>query len=252
MDNWAVAVGATDLVAAAFYGYVGRRLSARTVAPDAQFAATQFTLWWYGLAASGIIIAIVNFASTFGALTFPLGMTAYFLTVVVDCLILWGLVGYLTFVYTGRYHLLELTAFYAAFYTAVLYYVFDSAPSSVGLSAGSIAVHGTVVPPAPLVAFVIFGLIVPEFAGVVAYLSLYRRARDPTRRFRILLVGGGLLLWFLAALFTPGTAAVWGVVRGALEVAGGALSLVAYLPPARLRSRFGVESIDEATTPTRL
>lgn len=244
MDLWLVAGGLTSLLGSSVYAYVGRRLAARPVPVEARFARTQFSVWWYGLAASGIVTGLAALVAAEGGLTLPLALTDYFVMLVVDVALLWGLVGYLTYVYTGRYHLLEISGFYALFYVGLLYFVFVQVPTSASIEAGAVIIHYQYGPPPLLAAFVVLALLLPEFIGTFLYLSLYRRTGDPTRRFRILLVGASLVLWFSTALFVPSTAPFWGVVKGGIETLAALLSLAAYWPPRSWQVRFGVQDLD--------
>jgi hypothetical protein len=247
LDLWLSASGFTSLLVAIVYAYVGQRLYSREVPYDARLASAQFTVWWYGLAASAALAGISELLVSAQALTFSLGMTVYLLTVLVDVAFLWGLVGYLAYVYTGRYHLWLICGFYATFYIGLLYYIFVEVPTSFSISAGVIDPHFSHPMAAPiwLEVFVVLALIIPELVGTFAYLSLYLRTTDPTRRFRILFVGVGLLLWFSAELLTPSNSPEWALVRSLIETVAAVLSLTAYVPPRYVRWRFGVRGIDE-------
>jgi hypothetical protein len=243
-DLTLLAVGATQLVGAVVYSYVGFRIYQRRVAPPARLASAQFTIWWYGLAASGVITGLADWIAAAGALTYPLGITAYLLMILVDVGLLWGLVSYFAYVYSGRYYLLALGGFYAAFYIALLEYIFVQVPSGVTIRGGAPSVVYTVPANTGLEAFIVLALVVPEFIGVCLYLSLYRRATNVTRRYRILLVGTSLLMWLLVAFFTPSTSNADGLVKGGFEVLASVISLIAFLPPEWVRRRFGVTGID--------
>ncbi|MCI4337470.1 MAG: hypothetical protein L3K17_09865 [Thermoplasmata archaeon] len=257
-DPWNEAVGVTSVFSAAAYAYVAYRLSQRQVAPAAVLASRQFTLWWAGLSGTAVLGGAAVLLATLGWLTLPVAETAEFVIVLLDCAILWGLVGYLTYVYTGRYYLVPLSAFYAVFYVAVLYFEISEVPIGAHIQAGSLTLtyaHPVVL--GPLVDFVVFGLLVPEFAGAFAYLSLLRSTRDPAQRYRITLVSLSILLWFSAALFIPSSPASWGLVKGLLEAGSALLTLAAYSPPHWVRERLsssvagagGPDAQRVATTP---
>lgn len=242
MDDWLIAVGLTALVAAGVYAFVGRRISQRPVPVEAQFAALQFNIWWYGLAADTGLGGVGVLLAAQGWLSFPLGLTLDIIDVLAAVAALWGLVGYLTYVYTGRHYLVPLSLFYFAFYASVLYFEFAQYPYAISVQNGALVLsYHSPGGPIWLEAFVIFGLIVPEFAGAFLYLSLYFRAPDPTRRFRILLVGLSILLWFGGALLTPAT--FDGLLRNLVEVLAALLSLIAYAPPRSVRERLRLATL---------
>ncbi len=235
-----VTVGVSFLVAAV-YLYFAYRLSQRNVAPAARLASNQFALWWGGIGITGAISGVEVALAAAGVITLPEAQTIYFLSVLIDCAFLWGLVGFLIFVYTGRYHLFELTAFYAWFYITVLYFVFARVPSGVSYSAGSVSLVYSVPAVPALELVIVLGLIVPEILGAILYLSLARRSpAGSAQRLRIWLVGGGILLWFAIDVFVPSSTAGWAIVRTILELVPGAMSLIAFYPPswgpARLRA----------------
>jgi hypothetical protein len=250
VDPWAVAVGVTGIGAAGVYWFVAHRLSQRPIAAPARLAASQFTLWWYGLAASGALGGLEGILGAFKELSFPLAMTFLILNFVLDCALLWGLVGYLTYLYTGKYHLPELTGFYALFFTAAVYYTFAEAPYAVVMKSGAPTIlYGTMVNNPLLIAFIIIALVVPEFAAALFYLSLVRRTQDRTIRFRIVLVSSSILMWFLIDLFTSqGGSPALAVIRGALSAGAALLSLIAFYPPESVQRRFGVTAVSSPKT----
>ncbi len=84
----------------------------------------------------------------------------------------------------------------------------------------------------PLEAVLLVVLLGPEVLGAILYLSLRLRTRDSAQRYRIALVGGGILLWFALDLFLPATTIPWLIARTILLVIPGTMSLVAFYPPA--------------------
>ncbi len=232
---------ATIVVSAAVawvYLFVGFRLAERQVRPAARLASLQLALWWGG-AGVGVVITTVELAfAVANALPLALGITLYLTSVLLDCAILWGLVGFLVYVYTGKYHLVELTALYGVFYVLVLYYVFFTQPISVAFTAGAPLLHYARTAPLWLELPIVVILVGPEFVGAILYLSLYRRTHDRDQRIRVLLVGGGILLWFLLDLIVPSTTGTWTLARSVLQVVPGLMSFVAFYPPEWLRRRF--------------
>ena len=222
---------------AAVYGFVAYRLVRRQVSPEARLASIQFSLWWGGLAASAALTGIEVALALGGVLGFPLALTLDLFTVLLDVTFLWGLVGFLVYVYTGKYHLVELTLFYAAFYVTALYYVLLENPTGVVLQSGEPTIHYTGSPNLGLAAIVVLGILVPVIAGGVAYLSLLRKTHDPTQRYRIWLVGGGILLWFALDAFFPSGSDGLLLLKALLELVPGIMSLIAYYPPDWVRER---------------
>jgi hypothetical protein len=244
-----LAAGLVGIAVGAAYGYVGFRIFGRSVPQAARLAAYQFSLWWYGLSATTAIGGLEGILIASNGLSFPLAFTLYLITLLLDCALLWGLVGYLTYIYTGRYHLVLLSTFYAALYVAALYFVIAQAPYGVVIRRGLPVLQYGSTGSLALLGFIAFGILVPELAGVALYLSLYFKTTNRTQRFRIGFVGLGILLWFgLAAITPPSSVAdpvVWTIAKAILGGVAALIVLAAYNPPLWLRRRYGVDLLEE-------
>lgn len=101
---------------------------------------------------------------------------------------------------------------------------------------------------APLAAF-----IVPHVVGAIAYASLLFTTTDPTRRYRIGLVSGAILVWFATGLGAGLTglsrAAWWPYAGQVLGLAAALTILAAYVPPPWVRVHFRVEAAEPAPRP---
>jgi hypothetical protein len=65
------------LLAAGIYAYVGWRLSKRMIPSSESRVAWQFfTVWWYGLAATTLIIGLLNLLGALGVTDLALFVTA--------------------------------------------------------------------------------------------------------------------------------------------------------------------------------
>lgn len=247
-NELAIVYGGASFVSVVVYAVVGRRLSQRAVASPSQLARDQFSLFWYGLAVLTLFGGLESLLAAVGAFSLDLDLLFLDLTLLGFCVAFWGLVGYLVFLYTGRYYLVPLSALYALAYVLLLDYVITAAPSGFMLTGGRVV---TVYGPAPgssLTAVLVVILIVPEFLGAFAYLSLLARTRDRTLRFRISVVGLSLLAWFGTALIPipSGSGGIaWGLAHPLVGAVAACLILVAYYPPAWVRSKLRVLSIEE-------
>jgi hypothetical protein len=166
---------------------------------------------------------------------------------------LWGLICYLAYLYTGREWTVPISILYAAEYGLLVYYVTAGRPDGVSVTLGSVNPTYGVTVTGPLLAAPILILVFPEFIGALLYLRLFFRTHDRTVRYRIGLVSGGLLAYFLFDFFDFGAlvnGGLVGVVVGRLLIIGAALVvLLAYFPPRALRARFGVANIVEERPP---
>jgi hypothetical protein len=243
-DLWAGVAGATSLLSAPVYGYVAWRLYRRPVPAEARLPAAQFSAWWLAFGVGAAITGVEGVLGAAGRLSLPLAMTAYVLSLLVDSVALWGLVAYLVYIYTGRSRVVLLSAFYATFYVAALFYTVARHPIGVTEPGGVPTLVYAYGSSGVIFAFVVVGLVVPELVGIILYASLLRRTTERTLRYRIALVTTGLVLFFVPAFFSPPgawvSADVWTVVKAGLDVAGALVVLLAYFPPTAIRRRFRV------------
>jgi hypothetical protein len=245
MSDWAlVGTAVVSTVAAGVYGYVAGELYQRPVSPTSRLGLIQFSIWWGGLGASAAITALESLLAFAGLLNLDLAVAFSLFVILLDVVLLWGLTGSLIYVYTGRYYLVPLSAFYGLFYFAALYYSILGHPYAVAVKAGVPTVLAPTVNDPVLVGFVILALIGPELVVAILYLSLLRRVRGPAQRYRIALVGSSILLWFGVDGFVPSSTVAWTLTKGILVVIPALLSLIALKPPEAIRRRF--QAADEA------
>jgi hypothetical protein len=242
----AIATVVVSIVVAGVYSYIGYRLSRRRVSAESRLASVQFSLWWAGLGVSVALTGTEIALAALNFLPFALALTFVLTSILVDVAFLWGLVGFLTYVYTGRYHLLELSVFYAAFYSVAIYWILAQHPYAVATQAGLPVVQYTTAAIPAFTVVIVIGLLAPEIVGAFLYLSLLRRTDDRAQRYRISLVGGSILLFFALDIIIPATSGDWVLLKNLLLVVPGLISLIALSPPEWVRSRLRLPSPEEA------
>jgi hypothetical protein len=238
------AVAVVTLAVAAIYLFIGYRLSQRRTSKDSRLAASQLAMWWGGLGADLAIGAVELSFALGGVLSFSVAMTLYMVTLIVVIAALWGLTGFLVFVYTGRYHLIEVSALYVAFYIAILFWFFSESPYAIAVEAASTVWRTSTTGNIGVAIVLVLLLLGPEVVAAILYLSLLRRTRDSAQRYRIALVGGGILAWFGLDILIPGTTIPWVIFRTLLLAIPALMSLIAYYPPAWARRRYGVTTLE--------
>jgi hypothetical protein len=245
MDSALFAAGVANLAATPVYAYVGSRLYERPVSAHARLPSAQFAIWWWGLGGTGVVAGLEAILYSVGHLTFALGLTAYLLTVLGDSIILWGLVGYLLYIYTGKYHLLELTGFYAAFYISAIYWIVSNGPNGVALTGGLPTITYAHVQGGLVFDFVVLGLVFPELIASILYFSLIFRTSDRTVRYRIGMVSAALFVFYGAAILKPSGsgAELWSLVTALLDVGSAIVALFAYVPPESLQRAWGITAV---------
>ena len=87
---------ALSILSAVIYFYVGHVLSRRRVAnPDARLAWMLFVIWWYALASSTLIGALLSLLGAFNIAGLPLFVTLTQVNLLAICVALFGLRYYM-------------------------------------------------------------------------------------------------------------------------------------------------------------
>jgi len=200
MDAFHLTTLAFALASAAIYGLVARTVQRRPVSDEVRGARNAFVLWWGSLAVLSAVAAVL--ALPFVPLDLALweGLTIVLLGLI--CVALAGLVYYLVFIYTNqRKALLPIILGYAAVFLFLLYFIFKQVPNGVvDARWGPKMTYQNEVTTGPLVWALVILIIVPPILAAAAYLRLYGKVDDPLQKRRVLLVGLGILLWFLTSL----------------------------------------------------
>jgi hypothetical protein len=256
MDGAALITGVASAAGAGVYLFLGWRLAHRPVPARVRLPAAQFALFWLGLAVVTAVGAGLSLAASVAVPSDALVVTLVHTEVLILSAMLWGLLGYLTYLYTGRNYLAFWSAFYAVLYLLLTYDITASRPSVVTVTHGVVGVQYAAPFGGPLLYVLIAFLIAPEFIGAVLYFTLVFRSPDPTVRFRVTLVSWSIIGWFGLALVDP--AALLGgslgaqIVGHSLGVVAAGVILLAYYPPRAIRRRLDVTAIDlPPTEPAR-
>jgi hypothetical protein len=226
-------------VASGLFLAAGLNLQARRVAPRDQRAVDLFSLWWLGLAVYAGAGASQDLVAASGVRPFLLFLVLSYVQMVALCIGLWGLMYHVAYVVTGRRKLLiPLSAFYVAYYAAILFLVTRSLPHAVEASAWSTGlVYGDPVLDAFAIALL---LAIPPLVGAGMYLLLSLQARETPQRLRILLVTGSTFAWSAAMLAREADLAA--LLPAILGILSGFSISWAYQPPAWLRRRLDTAS----------
>ena len=236
---------------AGIYFYVGRVLSRRRQASSETGTAwTMFVLWWYALAAATLSGAILNILGAFGIIDLPLFTTITIVNLLTICIGLLGLMFYLLFLYTGNSRLFwPLAVFYFIYYALLVYYVQVSMPVGVTVERWRAALEYQNEIQGPLYFIVLFLLVFPQIIGSLAYFMLYFQVKNPTQRYRILLVSWSIIIWFLSSFLASISGLSnqdwWQIVSRLIGLGAALTILFAYRPPSWIKRRFGIAAIAE-------
>lgn len=242
---------AMAILSATIYFYVGRVLSRRRVAsPDARLAWTLFVTWWYALATSTLVGAVISLLGAFNLAGVALFVTFNHINLLAICVALFGLMFYLLYLFTGSRRLLwPLAIFYIVYYMLLIYFVQARVPIGVTVGRWSAGIEFQRDPIEPLYLVVLLLLIFPQVIGSLAYFTLYFRVRTLTQKYRILLVSWSIIIWFLSSFLAniSGLAAQdwWQIASRLIGLAASLTILLAYDPVPWIRRRLGINSIVE-------
>lgn len=231
------------------YVWIGRQFDRRQVSRSAQTAIVAFSTWWYALGAFTFVQAFQALSAAAGLTSLNLFVGFTLLEQLVLVVALWGLLVYLLYLWwgTSRYPMAAVTGGYLGCFLAIAYLVTAAHPVGVDVQAWTVDL-AFAHPPTDAVETSFFALLtVPQILGALAYLSLWPRVDDPTRRYRVLLVSAGVLTWFGAplagALIGLDASALWPLAVRALGLLAALVILAAYRPPEALQRRLGVRPL---------
>lgn len=242
---------ALALATALVFAYVGQMtLRRRPTEIDGARALRRFAAWWFGLAAYTLVGGLRSAMAAAGNLDLTLHAAVSNLSTIPLVVLLWGVVSYLAYIYTGRRAALTAsTVLHVAilvFYAGVLL-TFE--PVAVRAQTWTVSIdYADGGLPGWVTALVLFSILGPTLAAAVGYASLYFRTRERNARYRIAMVSSGFLLWFgsaaVASLTPIAQAEWWPPASRLLGILATAIILAAYRPPAWVRVRFGIEPVE--------
>lgn len=249
MDPYTAASAVLVFPTGGAYAWVGWKLSLRPVSQRGQLAQHQFTLWWYGLALLTALGGLSSVLAGLGLWNLSLVWLDIDVGILLLTIVLWGLVGYLIFLYTGKYHLWPLTLFYIVDYLVIQYYVISEMPVGYTVAYGKVVTTYAATASAPLTVLAGVLLLAPELIAILAYLSLIMQVESRELRFRISVVGVSLLGWWGLALlpdFGGPNGGVWQLVSPLLGTLPAIAIVLGYFPPSWLRTRLRLQNISPA------
>lgn len=249
MNAEALAVAIAQVFAVGLYLYLGVRLAQRQVSPSSRLPARQFAVFWLGLALSASTSGAESFAAAFGSVPLGLEQGLLYANFVIVSVALWGLLTYLTYLYTGRGGLVPFTLLYGVEILLLFYYGMTRGIVGVSTANGAVnPIYGSA-SPGLLGLIALLLLVFPQFIAALLYFRLYFRTRDRTVRYRVTLVSWGLIAYFLLVFdFIPpiGPGLVGVVVQRVLLLLSIVVILFAYFPPGSLRAAFGIRGIEDS------
>lgn len=231
---------------ASVYAYVGIRLARRAGAcAGGRRAMLFFGLWWIATALNQTLGSSLYLAAAFGWSDVAVQASYLVLQRLLLAASLVGLMHYLVYLQSGRDALVPLIALYSAYFALQVYTL--AARDPVGIQ--SYGWRTEVVYDAPLApAWGLLNLliVVPPVVGALMLFRVYRRVDGRTRRFRVAMIGGGFVLWWITAV-AAGQPQAWDVgwLQAANRVVGIAVALgilAAYEPATWMQRRYGLES----------
>lgn len=223
------------IATALLLGYVSVLVLRKRTSADGKLPLRMFSLWWV---CAGLVILLAGaptMLTVVGVSDVRLFTVLGYASAAPLALGLFGLLYYLLYIYTGkRGAIWPLGAAYAAFFLFTLYYFSQFGPRHIETSVFSVRAIPDTRPPVPMRILFGAGVGLPIIGALIAYASLYPRARDPAARHRIATVSGAFALWFLpvvVALVSGWSEAAWfPLVYQVPGVVAAILIVIAYRP----------------------
>lgn len=238
-------------VTALFYAYVGAiTLRRRVEDAEGRRAIRLFAAWWLGLAVLTLISVTRELLVLSGNLNVQLHYAMSAFSVLPLVLILWGLVYYLAYIYTGNARLfLPIALAHAAILAFLLYLVLTLKPTNVKVNDWSVALDYAVTAPKWMVSVLIAVILLPALAAAIGYGSLYGQTQDKSARYRIAMVSLAFIGWFgiaaIAAVTPLSKWYWWPLASRAVGLAATLMVLAAYRPPGWVRTRYDVRPVED-------
>lgn len=245
--RWELLVQASFALAGGLlYAWVARLVQHRSLSDEARAANRLFVTWWASFSILYALVGLWQLAFAFGYADLPMSMVLIEVVLVLLCLALWGLLGYLLYLYTGSHRwFAPLGVGYALLAASLLYLIAWMDPS--GFKEGGFSVQLDYArEPSPRTSLLL-GLLfaVPVVAAAVAYGSLWFRVKEPEPRYRIGMVAGAFLGWFGWSIVStvlqlqrrfPDSVPLY-VWNQALALLVPLVIVMAFRPPAWVRAR---------------
>lgn len=237
-----LATALTASIAAGTFLAAGMNLRRADASPAAQEALALFSLWWVALAVYAVAGATLDLSAALGVSAAGPAMVLRFAQAVALCIGLWGLMYYVAFILTGRRAFLPVLAvFYALYYGAIVFYLTLGKPVAVAAEAwrARIAYES----PAVTAAAGTLLLVLPPLVASATYLLVLVKAKELTRRWRIVLVALSTVAWFVAVLLRDGEGGPLGALAPVLALLSASAITWAYRPPAWVSRRLAARSL---------
>lgn len=240
------------LVAALMFSIVGRAVAQRRVSEEARTASTLFAVWWYGLAGVTALGAVNSIVAALGVRNLAFYVSGTMISLLALCVILFALLYYLLFLFTGRRGLLgPLALGYTLYFAFLVWYVIQREPQGILVHRWNVEIDYANEVTNPVTQLLVALLILPVLAGALAYFTLYFRTRDREQRYRIAMVSWSIIVWFgsAGAVAESHLAQVdwWQVASRVIGVLAATATLMAYRPPAWIKAKFAPATSEPAS-----
>lgn len=235
------------LATSVLYAYVGRLVLSRETPDDgSRTAIRMFAVWWFALAGTTVLGAVRSALAGFGFVDFNLHIALAYMGFLPLVALLWGLVYYLVYIYTGNAKwFMPITVLHVAILAFLVWLTAYLQPTGVLVKDWSVEFTYAREIGGALVGVTLFTILGPALLAAIGYATLYFRTTDPTARYRIACVSGGFILWFgtsLVAASIPalGQSSTWPVIGRLIGLVATLIILAAYSPPRFIEERLGV------------
>lgn len=244
MSAWTLALDAAlGLGTSVLFAYVGQLTLRRDAHDDDGRRAIQmFALWWFGLAVFSVLGALTDIMAMTGIDALAPYLFLSRLGIVPLAALLWGIVYYLSYIYTGNARLFwPITLAHAALLGWLAVLTLSLEATGIRVDTWDVRLDYATDPSPFVTGALLTAILLPAVVGAVAYGTLYWKTDDPAARYRIRMVSGAFLVWFgsagVASITQLTGAPWWPPVSHLIALVATFMILAAYRPPRGVRER---------------
>lgn len=237
------------VLTAGFCFFIAAKLGSRKLKDGGdQLAWTAFRVWWWGLGAITLISLLNVILPAIGLSILVVYIALAQLNILIICIALWGLLFYLTYLFTGKRNLAwPIAVFYILVFVFLVAYTVSLQPIGLTVEAGRATVdYANEVSPTYAFALILV-ILLPQLIAGLAYFTFYFRVRERAQKYRVLLVSISIFVWFgtplLASLLSLDDLSWWPIASRMITLLAALVIYWAYYPPAFIQTRFSVQPI---------
>lgn len=246
------------LLSSALYVFIGLRLGEKKYSDSSDaFAWRAFRYWWFGMGANAGLNALSVLTLAMNVTALPIFILFSVSATLAASAALWGLLTYLTYVFTGKDRSRLVAAFYIAFALFLFYSIYSFQPTGVAMGEWQVSMQYANTPQGASGFTYAVGLILllglPPVIASIGMFLLFLRIKERSSKYRAGLVSTGIFMLFGLTYIVPLILYPFGLRTGDISWWPTAIRLVgivalvviyfAYFPPHFIQKQLKVTTV---------